>query len=263
MRYLLLIALSIAFAQKGWYVGLRVVPQNTWLLNQQDSDAPAEQFSYVFTYGVAAGIGGGYAFSPHLGIKTEILYSSEGQAHSYETLVNGEPLTVVRELRLRYVKLPLMFKISTNTERKYAFYFQAGPQFSYLLSVKEYDNNPAYPHEATLPIDPPGEPDYYNVPNRYDTFNPYVIGAVAQIGLEIKLRFNVKMHAALRVDYGFTDVENKNAKYTVYQNGVAQEVPFYSSYTLPHYKDPRPPTNPLTAGLLIGFSYLFIPQLHY
>jgi len=253
----------IAYAQKGWYVGARVVPLTSWMLNQQDMDAPASQFTYEWTYGVAGGFGGGYAFTTHLALMADLLYSSQGQKHSYQTIVNNQVDTVFNELRLRMVKLPVMFRVSTNTERKYAWIFQLGPQVDYLVSVKEYDMNPAYPHDNQLPHDPPGQPDFYNVPKRYDTFKRWNLSAVAQTGLEIKLRFNLKMHAHLRVDYGITDIENKSATYDVYQYGQLKTVPFYSETTRPHYKEGRPATHNLTAGVLIGFSYVFIPRLHY
>ena len=264
LTLIFILAIGGLYAQKGWYVGLRVVPQSTWILNQQDSDAGEQYFSYVKTYGVASGVGGGYAFNNHIGVFADLLYSSQGQAHSYEATVDGKTRTFTDEVRLRYLKLPVMFRLTTNTERKTAFVFQFGPQIDYLVSVKQFIGNTAYPHTNQLPIDPPGQPDFYNVPDRYYTFKSLVFDGVVGLGAEVKLRYNLKMHLLFRADYSLTDIENKDATFDVYQNGNIETVKFYESqYVYPHYTGNRPPSNNLTGGLLIGFSYVLIPKFHY
>ncbi len=265
--FLTLFALILSanlYAQRGWYLGARVIPQSTWILNSQDSDASEADFSYVYTYGVAAGIGGGYAFTEHLGVMADLLYSSQGQAHSYDAIVGTETFRFTDEIRLRYLKIPVMFRLSTNTERKTAFTFQVGPQLSYLVSVKQYVGNTNYPHNNQLPRDPEGEPDFYNVPDRYNTYETLVFDVAGGIGVEVKLRYNLKMHLQFRADYSLSDTENKEASYDVYQNGQVTNVKFYDSpYTYPHYTGNRPKSSNLTGGLLLGFSYVFIPKFHY
>ena len=252
------------FAQKGWYLGLRVIPQSTWILNKQDSDAGKQYFSYKKTFGVAAGVGGGYAFNNHIGIFADILYSSQGQAHSYEATVDGKTRVFTDEIRLRYIKFPLMFRVTTNTDRKTAFVFQVGPQLDYLVSVKQFIGNTNYPHNNQLPADPPGQPDFYNVPDRYYTYESLVYDVAGGIGAEVKLRYNLKMHLLFRADYSLVDIENKDATFDVYENGNVTTVKFYESeYVYPHYKGNRPKSSNLTAGLLIGFSYVLIPKFHY
>ncbi len=65
----------------------------------------------------------------------------------------------------------------------------------------------------------------------------------------------MKINTRIWVDYAFTDSENKDAKYNVTYQGITTEQTYYS-------KNRKTNTN-LTGGLQIGFTYYFIPKLHY
>lgn len=254
-------------AQKGWQVGLRVTPLASWLLNSSDGELPEDSLTMKQTYGVAAGPAFGYSFNNYIGVMANILYSSQGQNHTFiaNSLETGAPAEVLTELRLRYIKVPLLFKINTHAERKYVFAAEIGPQLSFLTSVDERDNDKRYRYPS------PPYTYFTNFPKRYNTFSVTNIGAVLGVGMDVKLRFNLKMNLQLRMDYTFNDAENKDAKFNVTENGITREVNYYEyvppirpNYTQQrNYLPNRSSSNNLTLGLTVGFTYVFIPNFHY
>lgn len=254
-------------AQKGWQVGLRVTPMATWLHNSTDAARPKDSLDYVQSYGVSAGLAFGYCFNNHIGVMANVLYSSEGQNHTYllPTPAGGKLDTVLTELRLRYIKVPLLFKINTNAERKYVLAAEIGPQFSFMTSCDERDNGKRYQYPS------PPYTYFTNMPNRYSTFNIFNMGAVLGVGLDVKLRFNLKMNVQARMDYAFLNVENQDAKFDVTEKGITREVNYYNytpnihpNYTQERaYIQGRAASRPMTLGFSIGFTYVFIPNFHY
>lgn len=264
---------TTATAQVGWQLGLRVVPSKTWVLNGADSDIQSrwpDSLSRVGTYGVQFGLAYGYCFTKNLGAMGNLLYSTQGQHHTYvyDKLETGGELrkvTVVNELRLRYIKLPFLFKYTTNSDRKVAFAAEAGPQISFLVSELERTSDKRYRFEQM--------PNYYitNFPERIHTLRRADFGAVLGVGADVKLRFNIKMNVQLRWDFGFVDVEKKDETFNLTVDGVTNEVKYYDfrppndpNYTLHRdYSSNRGPANNMTLGLGIGFTYIFIPNFHY
>jgi hypothetical protein len=69
------------WAQEGAFrIGAVLLPQNTWLLNQDDSDAGPE-LDYEVTWGFAGGISASYNFNDYLGVGLDVLYSNQGQKY--------------------------------------------------------------------------------------------------------------------------------------------------------------------------------------
>jgi hypothetical protein len=233
-------------AQEGYHIGVYAMPLSSWMLNKQDSDASKDTFSYLKTYGMSAGISVGYHFEDNLGIHVNVLYSAQGQDHTYKNRLQD---TVRHQLRQYFVKVPVLFKYTTDPEMKYAFTAEIGPQFNFLVGVKERNNDRAYSYEQV--------PFVYktNVPSRYETFNSFLLGATLRTGLDVKLRYNMKMNTRVWADYAFTDAENKKASYDLTTQGITQSVSYYPQN--------RPKTTNITGGLLIGITYILMPKLHY
>jgi hypothetical protein len=69
------------WAQEGAFrIGAVLLPQSTWLLNQDDSDAGPE-LDYEVTWGFAGGISASYNFNDYLGVGLDVLYSNQGQKY--------------------------------------------------------------------------------------------------------------------------------------------------------------------------------------
>ncbi len=69
------------WAQEGAFrIGAVLLPQNTWLLNQDDSDAGPE-LDYEVTWGFAGGSSASYNFNGYLGVGLDVLYSNQGQKY--------------------------------------------------------------------------------------------------------------------------------------------------------------------------------------
>ena len=74
-------------------------------------------------------------------------------------------------------------------------------------------------------------------------------GPVAEIGVDIKLTYNVMANIHLRADYGLSDAENKDAAYKFWDFGIPEDVRYWD--------ETRPVTNNMTAGLVFGLTYTF------
>jgi hypothetical protein len=264
---------TTAMAQVGWQLGMRAIPSRTWVLNGADGDIQSrwpDSLSRVGTYGVQFGLAYGYCFTKNLGAMGNLIYSTQGQHHTYAYLkldADGQyrKVTVLNELRLRYVKLPFMFKYTTDSDRKVAFAAEIGPQLSFLVSELERTGDKRFRFEQM--------PNYYitNFPRRIETLRRTDFGAVVGVGADVKLRFNIKMNIQLRWDMGFVDVEKKDETFDLTVDGITQEVKYYDfrppndpNYTLHRdYSSRRGASNNMTLGLGIGFTYIFIPNFHY
>jgi len=234
------------FAQKGLHLGFRAMPQSTWMMNQTDSDMSKDTFAYLKTWGMAAGVGIGYGFNNNMGLHVDVLYSTQGQDHESKNSLNEKVRNI---LRMYYLKVPVLFKINTNGENKYSWCAELGPQVSYLLGVKERNNDRTY-HPEEVPF-------IYktNVPTRKETFKPITFGATVRLGLDVKLRYNLRINTRIWVDNTFSDVENKEASYDLTYQGITTDTPWYAKN--------RAKTMNLNGGFSVGLTYLFLPKVHY
>jgi len=228
-------------AQEGLKLGFAAVPQNTWLLNQQDQEAALDQYDYKTTFGMAFGPTFGYDFSEYIGFRIQGLYSAQGQ--QWEN-INDAGDVVLNTQRLNYLKTPLMVNYTTGTSRaKVAFSIGMGYQASFLINARYRNDDQSYtPDEALFD-------NITNYPTNYQRFNWLDHGPVAQIGVDIKLTYNVVANLQLRGDYSIADVENKNAAYKEWVNGIPRDVTFYDQE--------RGTTSNLTTGLVFGLTYTF------
>ena len=228
-------------AQEGLKLGFAAVPQNTWLLNQQDIDAAQDVYSFKTTFGMAFGPTFGYDFNDYIGFRLQALYSAQGQKWTNINTVGDE---VTNTQRLNYLKAPIMFNFNTGlSRRKLALNVGLGYQASFLISARYRNDDQSYtPDEALFD-------NITDYPTNFQRYSWLDHGPVAQIGLNIKLTYNVEANIAVRGDYSLADIENKNAAYKLWTNGIPEDVTFYNSE--------RGSTANLTGGLVFGLTYTF------
>lgn len=251
--------LGSAWAQEGAFrVGAVLLPQNTWLLNKDDSDAGPE-LDYEVTWGFAGGISASYNFNDYLGFGLDVLYSSQGQ--KYKGAQTGTSYTA--RTTLNYLKLPLLLRFNSDPNSVVQFNAFLGPQFSFLLNYKDRAEGQAFGLSVSREVSGTEittsflgftEQEKLTAPI-YKSFLP---GAVLGFGIGIKPMDELLISLHIRADYAFGDVENKDAKVDHTQHGGGQD-PFWA--TKPKYGDmpspnySRPATSALTGGLQVGVYY--------
>jgi hypothetical protein len=236
---------------------LRVNPQWTQILNSSFADTLTKKM----TFGVGVGASFGYGISNNMSIIAEGWYSSQGQHFTYTypnpAYVVGSnvpsELTVTREIRMRYFKLPVFFKYGTNAERKYAIYGMLGPQFEYLMNMEDRNNDTRYVYAYDPYVETANFPQ--NAIDPYKRINLSVAGA---FGLDVKLRFNLRMNLQVRADYGLLDIRDTEYTFTERRNGTDRTLNYWTD----HQRITSPSKN-LNVGLTLGFTYIFIPRFHY
>ena len=244
LRVLLVVITVVGFfagvqAQKGIKIGVIALPQTTWMLNQDDMDAPLDMFDYKTTFGMASGPSFGYNFGDGIGFRLNFLYSAQGQKY---TTLNDEGTEVNHTRRLNYFKVPLFLSFNTRTDfAKVVFSFNAGFQASVLTRARYYNDDESYtPDEALFD-------NVTEYPTTYQRYSWLDYGPVVDFGLDIKMTYNLMANVHLRADYSLADAENKDAAFKLWTSGIPNDVRYYS--------ETRPVTTNLTGGLSLGLTY--------
>jgi opacity protein-like surface antigen len=118
--------------ESAFRIGAVLLPQSTWLLNQDDSDARPE-LDYEVNWGFAGGISTFYNFNDYLGVGLDVLYSNQGQ--KYKGTQSG--ISYTAKATLNYLKLPLLLRLNSDPNSVVQFNAFLGPQFSFLLSYND------------------------------------------------------------------------------------------------------------------------------
>lgn len=265
-RSIALVALLLAgaYAQEGTFkVGAAILPQNTWLLNQDDSDAGPE-LDYEVTWGFAGGLTLGYNFTDYLGVGLDILYSSQGQ--KYKGKDNSGTYTA--RTSLNYLKLPLLFRVGSDPNSPVQFSLFLGPQANILLSYRDkFDYTGPGGSTASLevkgkevtttisipPIPTITETEELTAP----AYKPFTFGAVFGLGMGFKLSDELLLTLHFRGDYTFGDVENKDAavSHGNHSDPYWEQKPKYTSVSHGTNTSERPATAAITGGLMLGITY--------
>lgn len=224
-----LMAIAGLHAQTGIHLGFGGAPLNTWILNQDDSDAPADTFSYNFTLGYAGMVKVGYNFGPPFGLHLGFLYSKQGQkSETIEEIDStGAKRTVLVNRDLRYFKLPLLLHFNSKPN-DVMFRMELGPQLGFL-----YDAN--YLRDQTAA---------QSVPDANLLFEKTDISFMWAIGAEIRLGDHANFFIEHRGDISVADIENKAVTF----NGI------------PFFPNDRDAAQNLTLGLFVGFEFCFLPS---
>jgi hypothetical protein len=242
--------ISESKAQSGLQLGLRYNPEFTGYSNSNDAQAGDElQYASHFTE-LSFGAGAIYNINSMCGIGVDILFSREGQA--YTGTINGTPhadaysAVVAKQLslngmaatgdyvalaELNYIKVPIMFSLSTDNTQPFFLSLMVGPQIEFLHGVAQEVNaeDLDYPNSSVTPA---------------DLYNSVALSVVLAFGASYNVSSHWILSAKLRFDYGFTDAEKKDVMVTY---SGAPAVRFYST--------DRSAVHTETAGLLLGVDF--------
>ncbi|MCB9231107.1 MAG: PorT family protein [Bacteroidia bacterium] len=238
------LAPSLVQAQKGLKLGFFALPQNTWMYNADDAAAAKDVYSHRITFGMAAGGSAGYNFTQHFGVRTNIIYSLQGQRWQSKNALRD---IVTHNQRMHYLKVPIMIGFNTNTRlSKVIFSMYGGFQAGLLVKARYYNDDQTYVPDQEL---------YSNIldwPSEYRQHRWYDYGPVGEIGVDVKLTYNIMANVRIRADYSLVDAENKNATYRELENGIPVIKKFYS--------DTRPATTNMNGGILFGLTWTITEQ---
>lgn len=190
-----LLSTAAAFAQQGLELGVQVMPQVSFIVNDDDF-AAGDDLNFRSTTSLAFGALAGYNFTDNLGVQTGVLYSRQGQKYVDD---NPTPANSNSEVRLTYLKIPLLLKFNSNPDAGTQFVASVGPQFGLLSSVKYFANDDE--------IDITGISGGLIDPK--DAYKSMDLAAVFSIGTRFRLSEQLRLGAALRLDYSLGDIEDK------------------------------------------------------
>jgi hypothetical protein len=217
--FLLLFSFSLSlFAQKGAFIGVRIIPQSAWILNQDDFDS--ELFDFAAPFSMAFALGGGYMFNDVLGTEVQLLYSPQGQKYIYDE--NNASIQIHND----YFKIPVLFRFRSEGE-KVAFLFNIGPEFGFLTSSKVTSS------ENDLPEQFQGSTKEY-----YQNFE---FSATMGFGTSISLGSKLQLDLLVQLDYGLTEIESNYGKEQLFD----------------YQGDGRASANNAVAGFSVGLNYAF------
>ncbi len=199
MKTLFLLSLSLllttnALAQQGLQIGVRFNPEFTGYTSSNDAQAAPElQTTSHFTH-LSFGAGAIYNIDENMGFGIDILFSREGQAYSgtmhgtanhpdaYSAVVarqaslNGVAIDgdYVALGEINYIKIPLMFSLTTDNTEPLFFTLLVGPQLNFLHGIAQEVNGEDLDYPTT------------NVtPN--DLYNSFAVGVVLALGASYHL----------------------------------------------------------------------------
>jgi opacity protein-like surface antigen len=155
------------------------------MFNEKDVDKPGAD--YKSKSGTAFGMNGGYNFNRHIGIGTEVTYSTIRQRY----IDNSSSYTQ----KFNYLKVPVLFTYNTNPERKFMFTAKAGPQLGILLKSKITDASNSALNGNTK-----------------DQYRKLTFGAMAGAGIRMRMADNIYLDAGLHVDGTISNTEDKGYK---------------------------------------------------
>jgi hypothetical protein len=235
-----------SLAQHNLQIGIRYIPTISGLWNKDDKSTGAELHKERTTSFITAGLAFDYGFTKTMGMEADILYSRQGQEYTGVDMQSGSTTAYNRlvaiqailnhtstegsyqaKAELNCIKIPILFKWSTPDTNKLYYTVSAGPQINYLSSAV-YELNKEDVELPGASIEP------------IDAYKKVTIDGVVGFGAAYNATRHLVLSAQARFDYGFEDVEKKDATYTG---------------TTSYYPAGRGATHNATAGLALGLSY--------
>lgn len=237
----LCVALSVgAFAQKGLSFGAFVLPQSTWILNQNDFDLGKVR-DFRSTINVGYGLQAGYGISDNFSIQTGAYFSRLGQDYTSTVVVN--PLTGAEvksdySVKADYIRVPLLASFNSDPSSNVGFLFNIGADFGFKMANSIEASNGATSNNMTYFV---SNSSFTTVAtDKY--YKSMDIQGTMGIGTQIRVTDNLKIQALLRLGYSLLDIEDKPADTVTFK-----------------YSD-RKTANHATAGLQIGVVYSLAGQ---
>ena len=213
IAFLLFTALTISFASQA-QIGVKLGANLSNLAGDlQDEDNFQNKLGFVggVTYNIPL------SSDNFVSIQPELLYSRKGYKRSDFTTTNattGQQLRYEGKVNYSYLDLPVLLKINAGP-----VFFEAGPQFSYLLSIK--DNTEVTDVATGVDF------ESYNRIDK-DALAEFEVGYAAGVGVQIpmgltlNLRYNGSVSALAKDD---NNDELANGRHSVYQATIGFKLP--------------------------------------
>ena len=251
LTYAMIGALAVGFCgglwgQSKYRLGVETSPQLNWLFNADDD--LYEEWRRETTPGISAGITVTYQKSPKWGILFGISYNTMGQRYA---VTPDSAASFKRELRLTWLKVPILYQRHFPLDPKTSLVFSAGPQLNLLVGARDEIND---------------EDIFLNSDTRaneaYQGLDWSVVGTA---GLVFKLgrSENMVLRTGVKFDVGITDIDNKVLSWRPLDESgrqVLNPVPFYDNF----YGDNQPrraATRQFSVGIYVGWAiYLDKPR---
>lgn len=221
-------------AQKGkeLVIGANGALTGVFIMNQNFYGEPEVDYAPKLGYAVSLNLG--YNFTENLGIMGEVQYSLQGQKYEGKQSFEGNTYEVNRNIDLRYINIPLLFKYSYGT-KLVRFRFYVGPQLGILLdATQEYKRNGQT--IGTPAEDNDGESFVTDKKDIKDRFDKYDFGFVGDVGADFHVTKDIYLTAGLRGNYGFMDINEE-------------------SYRIKDLDDEYLPSHNVWGGLYFGIHY--------
>lgn len=243
----LLFAISSAYSQRfadRVRVGVFYQPQYVWILNAEDSKA-GTIYDYKTTPDNAFGANFEYWLNNNWSFLFEGSYSAQGGG--FTSLLDkgtSQEREIKQKKRLKYIKGALLMSYHYKFRPRWTVAWKFGPQVGYLIGV----GGPVVGYK-----DNGGAGDQFdNPPADFSHYNRITVEATAAMGVEFRAIKRLALFLYFNTDYGFLDVENKEAT-APYGGGQVQIYKVNS--------EDRPAAHNFTAGIQIGATYYFSSEI--
>lgn len=234
--------LSTVQAQEGLRLGVKGSFFSTWLFNKNVSDRNAS-LDYASSFSGTVGAQVIWMFSDTYGLSGEVIYA--GQNQKYDGYSGNENNTFTNELKLGYLDIPILFRVSSPKGP----YFEIGPQFSLLMGAKE-----------TLKYDKSSSSDdNYTDKDVKDDFAGFGVAGVLGFGVDIKLTDNLNLTTGLRFGYMFTDATTEYTEEEALEKFADDKLSFVASASHINTDDEfdYQKSNRAFGGLQLGLQFKF------
>lgn len=239
-----------AFAQHRLEFGVAYMVQKSVLVNKNDNAAAAEIDPTSTMDYMSGGLTAAYRISPFLAVEVDVLRSRQGQFYKGNSMITPDDRLYNHQLaqqamlngdltlgdfkaraELNCIKVPILLRFSSDSRKPLSFTLSAGPQINSIYdAVYEIEGED---------VSFPGTDVTSN-----DMYHKVTVDGVLAVGVRYNICKHFTLSAQARGDYGFQDVEKKDATYS-YQGLPRQR----------YYSADRAATHNGTAALMFGICY--------
>jgi hypothetical protein len=231
---------ALCYAQKGKFLTLSIVPQQTWMFNKEESQHNGvirNLASYTTAYELV--------FSQNLnrwaGIQYGFCASRIEQKYEIYNFPNAVAPALKGKKGVLYLKVPVSFTTNYSVGPKSVLFLSGGPQLSVLISeegVTPFYTGPIVGVASDTLVDF----DFYESSGAYRKLTLDLCGS---LGWRTKIYKSIYFQFQIKGEYSLTDSENK--KYDSVNNWFRSDV-YYS------YSKERPATHTIALGVGVGVS---------